>query len=164
MKIAGYIGAVAIGLFAVGAQASAAEHQDRHPHPDSTQQQHQGDTGAPHKRRVDTRHPSHTNPNNTIFRHRPAADYSRWQRNFRAPRRFHVETYHPPRGYSYRRWNYGQYLPWAYYDRSFWMLDFLGFGLMAPPPGCVWVRFGPDALLVDLESGEIIHVVYGVFY
>lgn len=35
---------------------------------------------------------------------------------------------------------------------------------MAPPPDAVWVRYGPDALLVDRMTGEIIRVQYGVFY
>jgi hypothetical protein len=28
----------------------------------------------------------------------------------------------------------------------------------------VWVRYGNDALLVDVESGQILSVEYGIFY
>ncbi len=37
-------------------------------------------------------------------------------------------------------------------------------GLEAPPPGCVWVRYGPDLLLVQRYSGQIVDVIYGAFY
>ena len=89
---------------------------------------------------------------------------NRWRRDFHSRHRFHFGTYHGPRGYYYRRWHYGEYLPRIYFIHDFWLSDFLMFGLMAPPPGCIWVRFGPDALLIDTETGEIIQVVYNVFY
>ena len=50
------------------------------------------------------------------------------------------------------------------YPRDFWLTDFLSFGLLSPPEGFIWVRYGPDALLVDEETGEIIEVEYNVFY
>jgi hypothetical protein len=41
-------------------------------------------------------------------------------------------------------------------------------GLLVPglgaPPDYQWVRYGPDLLLVDLTTGEVIDVVYDVFY
>ena len=43
------------------------------------------------------------------------------------------------------------------------MLDYWLFGLDVPPYGYEWVRYGPDALLIDLRSGEVIQVVYGRF-
>ena len=91
-------------------------------------------------------------------------DYSKYRRAVTAPRRFRIGTYHAPRGYSYRRWNYGQYLPSAYWGRSFWLSNFMVYGLFAPPPDTVWVRYGPDAMLVDRYTGEIISVQYNVFY
>jgi Ni/Co efflux regulator RcnB len=36
-------------------------------------------------------------------------------------------------------------------------------GLIDPPYGYVWVRYGPDALLVNVENGLILSVMYGVF-
>jgi len=37
-------------------------------------------------------------------------------------------------------------------------------GLQPPPPGFQWVRQGPDVVLVNLRTGQIIDVAYGVFY
>ena len=88
----------------------------------------------------------------------------RWHRNSNAPRQFHAGSYNAPRGYNYRRWGYGERLPRNYYARNFWLADFLVFGLLSPPDGYVWVRYGPDALLIDEETGEIIQVEYNVFY
>jgi Ni/Co efflux regulator RcnB len=33
-----------------------------------------------------------------------------------------------------------------------------------PPYGYVWVRYGPDAMLVAVDNGQILSVVYGLFY
>jgi Ni/Co efflux regulator RcnB len=105
-------------------------------------------------------------PNNPNWNrnNRRNVDIRRWQRNFNAPRRFRIDAYNAPRGYSYRRWGYGQRLPRDYYARNFWLTQFLMFGLETPPYGYVWVRYGPDALLVDRETGEIVQVQYNVFY
>jgi Ni/Co efflux regulator RcnB len=91
-------------------------------------------------------------------------DVKRYQRTFNAQRRFNAGTYHPPQGYNYRRWSYGQRLPAVYFRQNFWLTNFVLYGLMPPPPDCMWVRYGPDALLVDRYTGEIIQVSYGVFY
>ena len=48
--------------------------------------------------------------------------------------------------------------------RNYWLMDFLMYGLDEPPAGYVWVRYGPDALLIDEYDGEIVEVEYGVFY
>jgi Ni/Co efflux regulator RcnB len=37
------------------------------------------------------------------------------------------------------------------------------FGLFDPPYGYVWVRYGDDALLVDVETGRILASVYDLF-
>lgn len=86
------------------------------------------------------------------------------RRNVRATRRFHAGAYRGPAGYHYQRWTFGQFLPGAYWARDFWITDFLAFGLFAPPDGYIWVRYGPDAMLIDQYTGEIIQVDYGVFY
>lgn len=99
--------------------------------------------------------------NNNNRRH---LDMARWHRNFDAPRRYRANAYLAPRDYHYRRWGYGQRLPRDYYARNYWLMDFVMFGLLSPPDGYVWVRYGPDALLIDEETGEIIQVEYNVFY
>ena len=35
---------------------------------------------------------------------------------------------------------------------------------MAPPWGYEWVRYGPDAVLIDVRTGQILQVRYGVFW
>jgi Ni/Co efflux regulator RcnB len=91
-------------------------------------------------------------------------DIRTYRRNVTAEHRFHYGEYHGPRGYAYRRWSYGEHLPKIYFASNFWISNYLNFGLAWAPDGCVWVRFGPDAILVDEGTGEIIQVVYGVFY
>jgi Ni/Co efflux regulator RcnB len=84
--------------------------------------------------------------------------------NVQSSRRFQAGAYRPPQGYQQRHWGYGDRLPRAYYARNYWLTNFLLYGLLSPPPGLVWVRVGPDALLVDEYSGEVVRVQYGVFY
>lgn len=96
-------------------------------------------------------------------RHRDFNRY-RWQGNIRASRRFRWTRYEGPPGWRYRRWYYGEYLPHIFWVRHYWLLDYWRFGLVNPPYGYVWVRFGTDAILVDVYSGLILRVVYGVFY
>jgi Ni/Co efflux regulator RcnB len=94
--------------------------------------------------------------------HRP--DFNSMRRNMQSTRKFHSGSYRAPQGYQYRHWSYGERLPRGYYDRNYWIGDFLMFGLFAPPSDLVWVRVGNDALLIDRESGEIVQVRYSVFY
>jgi Ni/Co efflux regulator RcnB len=96
--------------------------------------------------------------------HRSIQSMHNFHRAFAAQHHFHAGAYHGPRGYAYRRWNYGERLPSIYFVRDYWITDYDDYGLQAPPYGYVWVRFGPDAILIDQNSGEIVEVVYGQFY
>jgi Ni/Co efflux regulator RcnB len=91
-------------------------------------------------------------------------DFSAYQRNFNAPRRFQASNYQRPRGWYSHRWSYGEILPSLFWASDYWLNDFNDYGLPPPPPGTVWVRDGEDALLIDRYSGEIIEVEYSVFY
>jgi Ni/Co efflux regulator RcnB len=71
--------------------------------------------------------------------------------------------WHDQPGFYYRRWSYGQYLPAGWFAADFWINDFADYDLPVPPYGYEWVRSGPDALLVDTYSGEVVESVYGVF-
>ena len=122
------------------------------------------DNNANWNRRNRDRHPDWNTNNANNDSNRRHTDLSLWHRNFDSPRQFHAGSYRAPRGYYYRRYSYGQRLPRDYYERNFWLADFLTFGLLSPPDGYVWVRYGPDALLIDEETGEIIQVRYNVFY
>lgn len=95
---------------------------------------------------------------------RPRADFRRYQRNFAAPQRFRAPAYRRPAGWYSHRWTFGEILPAAFFGRSYWIDNFTSFGLMDPPYGTVWVRYGSDALLIDRYTGEVIQVAYRVFY
>ena len=85
--------------------------------------------------------------------------------NIQAPKRFHFTVaYRQPAGFYVHRWTFGERLPIAFYARDYWIADFALYGLIAPWPGYEWVRVGDDALLVDVETGEVIRVEYGLFY
>lgn len=78
-----------------------------------------------------------------------------------------VHAAHPfvyPPGWGYRRWAVGGILPPIFLVPSYYYADWAALGLEPPPPGAQWVRYGPDLLLVDTSSGQVIDVVYGAFY
>ena len=87
-----------------------------------------------------------------------------YQWNRTSNQRYHYQHYVQPRGWYYQRWVYGQILPGLFWGRDYWLANYYGFGLIDPPYGYVWVRNGDDALLVDVENGQILSVEYGVFY
>lgn len=86
-----------------------------------------------------------------------------YQWNRPAPRVYYVPVYQAPPGWQYRRWNYGQTYPRAYWQQPYWISNYYNYGLQPPPYGYVWVRNGPDAMSVDVVSGLILQVVYGLF-
>ena len=85
-----------------------------------------------------------------------------WNRT--AQMRYHYRPYDQPHGYYYQRWSYGQVFPTIFWTQNYWLTDYYSFGLVNPPYGYVWVRYGPDALLVTVYNGQILSVEYGVFY
>ena len=97
----------------------------------------------PQQVRPPTYHPGHRPPS---FRpiHRPSFQY--------------------PRGWHYRRWHVGLVLPRIFLVRTYYFYDYYDLGLGPPPPGYVWVRYGPDLLLVNIHTGRIADVIYGAFY
>lgn len=97
-------------------------------------------------------------------RRRDFSDYRNYHRSFRAERRFRAPAYRRPPGWYAHRWTWGETLPFAFWVRDYWLMDFAIYDLPPPPFGAVWVRVGDDALLIDQDTGEIIEVDYGVFY
>ncbi len=77
---------------------------------------------------------------------------------------FRAAPYRFPRGYSYQRYGVRSYLPLAFLSSSWFLNDFSSYYL-APPPSeqFRWVRYGPDALLVDTYTGQVVDAAYGVF-
>jgi len=69
-----------------------------------------------------------------------------------------------PQGYYYRHWGYGDRLPNGWFAENYWIGSFWLYGLTPPPYDYRWVREGPDALLVNVYTGTVVEVEYGVFY
>jgi Ni/Co efflux regulator RcnB len=80
-----------------------------------------------------------------------------------ATHHFNAGVYRAPPGYAYRRYNIGERLEPAFYARDYWLADYATYQLVAPPDGYTWVRFGPDAMLIDEDTGEVVQVQYGIF-
>lgn len=72
-------------------------------------------------------------------------------------------AFHYPRGWAYRHWNRGELLPRVFVAAPYF-IDYGYLGLPPPPPNYRWVRYGPDALLVNVYDERIIDVIYDAFY
>lgn len=79
-------------------------------------------------------------------------------------RPIHRPGFNYPRGYHYRRWNIGLILPSIFLSNYYYFNDWASYGVYPPPHGFVWVRYGPDLLLVNRRTGRIRDVIYGAFY
>lgn len=79
-------------------------------------------------------------------------------------RPIHGNPFRYPRGYAYRKWTIGLLLPRLFLSSSYYFDGYGPLGIGAPPPGCRWVRYGPDLLLVSVRTGKIVDVIYGAFY
>jgi len=77
---------------------------------------------------------------------------------------FRAAPFYYPGGWGYRRWDVGQVLPGLFLTQSYFIGNWAAYGLGPPPPGLEWVRYGPDALLVNVYTGQIVDTVYGVFW
>lgn len=149
--------AIALSSTAVMAQhppehhpAPASMHRPEPPHPPEAHPGPRGYERAPEPKGWNTR---------------PAAGFDRgqYQHNFRAARSFHIGPYHRPAGWLARRWAFGMTLPRAYFAASYLIADYWLFALEVPPAGYEWVRDDTDALLVNIDTGEILQVEYDVF-
>jgi hypothetical protein len=76
----------------------------------------------------------------------------------------HAAPYAYPAGYGYQRWAAGGILPSLFLAPTYYYTDWATLGLDPPPPGFQWVRYGPDLLMVNVETGQVVDVAYGVFY
>jgi Ni/Co efflux regulator RcnB len=81
-------------------------------------------------------------------------------RSFAAVR---AAPYRYPRGYGYRAYHAHERFPLALLIAPYFITDFALYNLPAPEPDLQWVRYGPDALLVNQDTGEVVDVAYGVF-
>lgn len=75
----------------------------------------------------------------------------------------HAAPFAYPSGWEYRRWAVGAALPPIFLTQDYFYPQWAALGLDPPPPGFQWVRYGPDMLLVDVNTGDVAEVIYGVF-
>jgi Nickel/cobalt transporter regulator len=78
--------------------------------------------------------------------------------------RVHLAPFAYPSGWAYRRWAIGAALPALFLAPAYYYADWATLGLESPQPGFQWVRYGPDLLLVNVTTGQVVDVAYGVFY
>ena len=115
-------------------------------------------------RDVDVHKNVDVNKNVTVHKTVDKTTVMKFRANITAPRRFHITAYVRPPGWYPHRWVFGEILPRAFFATDFVIVDFGTYGLMAPWDGYEWVRYGDDALLIDIDTGEVIRVEYGLFY
>ena len=89
------------------------------------------------------------------------AQFSYHGRNFT---RMHRSPFVYPHGWGYRRWGVGMVLAPLFLAPAYYYGDWAGMGLPPPDPGFQWVRYGPDLLLVNVTTGEVVDAIYGAFY
>jgi len=144
----------AVALICIGGMASAQEREHGGPvsRPAAHGEPHPGPRGY---ERASEPHGWNTRPK--------SVDRGAYQHNFQAARVYRIGPYHHPGGWVAHRWAYGQILPRAYWGPQYFIGDYWLFGLEVPPVGFEWVRDDDDALLVNIQTGEILQVEYGIF-
>lgn len=72
--------------------------------------------------------------------------------------------YSPYRNWNYRRLSIGFSLWPLFYSNQYWINDPWSYRLPDVYGPYRWVRYYDDALLVDVETGEVVDVIYDVFW
>lgn len=68
-----------------------------------------------------------------------------------------------PAGYRYERFAIGYRVPLAFIIGTYVIADWAAYDLAPPPYGLEWIRVGPDMLLVDPATGQVVDAVYGAY-
>lgn len=91
-------------------------------------------------------------------------DWNRYRTSNRGA--FHLPRYYAPYGwdYGYRRFSIGFRLSPILFGQSYWIDDPYNYRLPEAYGPYRWVRYYNDALLVDLETGEVVDVIYDIFW
>jgi|GEM_PF-1203901 len=91
-------------------------------------------------------------------------NYDGRRSEWRADRRYDAGRYYYPRGYNYRAWSVGGYVPRPYWGERYWVGRPVAYGLPYAARGLRWIRVGPDAVLIRQYNGSVVRVVRGIFY
>jgi Ni/Co efflux regulator RcnB len=95
---------------------------------------------------------------------RPGGAPGRFLYHGRPFNRVHLAPFVYPPGFAYRRWVIGAALPAVFLASAYYYSGWAALGLPPPQPGFQWVRYGPDLLLVNVTTGQVVDTVYGAFY
>jgi Ni/Co efflux regulator RcnB len=69
-----------------------------------------------------------------------------------------------PTGYAYRLWAVGATLPPLFWSTpTYYYTGWDAMGLPPPDPGFQYIEYGPDLLLVNVATGQIVQVFPGAF-
>jgi Ni/Co efflux regulator RcnB len=69
----------------------------------------------------------------------------------------------PHAGFGYHGWGFGAFVPRALLGPEYFIFDFADYGLAPPPANFEWVQDGPNALLVNVYTGQVVQVVPNSF-
>lgn len=91
-------------------------------------------------------------------------DWNRYRSNNRYA--YRLPRYYSPYGwnYGYRRFSIGVTLSSVLWGQDYWIDDPWSYRLPEAYGPYRWVRYYNDALLVDLETGQVIDTVYDIFW
>lgn len=80
--------------------------------------------------------------------------------------RFHLPRYYAPHSWTrgYRRFSVGVVLSQPLFAEDYWIDEPQGYELPPVYGPYRWVRYYNDALLVDLRYGQVVDVVYDIFW
>ncbi|MGC6399647.1 RcnB family protein [Sphingomonas sp. FW199] len=89
----------------------------------------------------------------------------RWYRE-RNRQAYRLPRYYAPQGwgYGYRRFSVGITLGSFLFAPNYWINDPFSYRLPPAYGAFRWVRYYDDALLVDLRTGQVVDVVYDIFW
>ncbi|WP_313534716.1 RcnB family protein [Sphingomonas sp.] len=79
---------------------------------------------------------------------------------------YRLPRYYPPArwSYGYRRFSVGYRLDSFLFAQQYWISDPYAYRLPEVWGPYRWVRYYDDALLVDVDSGQVVDVIYGIFW
>ena len=109
-------------------------------------------------------HPGGRPPPGALRGPHPGGPPGRYMYHGRAFNPIRAAPFVYPHGWAYRRWAIGAALPRLFLAPAYYYAGWAALGLAPPQPGFQWVRYGPDLLLVNVGSGQVVDVVYGAFY
>lgn len=89
-------------------------------------------------------------------------DWSSHRNKYRSV--FRLGRYYDPYGWGYRRFTIGLNLWPSYYGSSFWLDDPWQYRLPPAYGPYRWVRYYDDAVLVNTYTGQVVDVIYNVFW